>query len=354
MRAALLANVSAAGREFGLSAAVASSRIAQLEKLLGARLLHRTTRRISLTQDGEVFMTRAEALLDAAAAARASVGRAQAEPQGRLRVSMPSSFGRQHVSPVISEFLRRYPGVSVDLRLTDQLVDLVDAGIDVAIRVGVLKDSSLVARRLAVNRRVLCAAPAYLAARGTPHHPSDLAQHECMILSDQRDWAFVTPAGPLDVRVSGRLVTDNGEVIRDALLAGFGIALKSTWDVAPYLRSGELVSVLDSLSARRERGDLGGVSEPRVRAAEDARVHRVSRGAFWRSALLGCGAGLRVGSGWLEAGFATGSRQRWPRLGPTRANSARPRVRQCLRCRPVPAGSSSELTLVCASFCVFC
>jgi len=246
VRAALLANVSAAGREFGVSAAVASARIAQLEKLLGARLLHRTTRRISLTQDGEVFMTRAEALLDAAAAARASVGRARAAPQGRLRVSMPSSFGRQHVSPVIGEFLRRYPGVSVDLRLTDQMVDLVDAGIDVAIRIGVLKDSSLVARRLALNRRVLCASPAYLAARGTPHHPSDLARHECLILSEQRDWRFVTPAGPLNVRVSGRLVTDNGEVIRDALLAGFGIALKSTWDVAPYLRSGALVSVLDS------------------------------------------------------------------------------------------------------------
>ncbi|CAH2894323.1 MAG: Transcriptional regulator Bxe_A2326, LysR family [uncultured Paraburkholderia sp.] len=246
VRAALLANVSAAGREFGLSAAVASSRIAQLEKLLGARLLHRTTRRISLTQDGEVFMARAEALLDAAAAARASVGRGQAEPQGRLRVSMPSSFGRQHVSPVMTEFLRRYPGVSVDLRLTDQLVDLVDAGIDVAIRIGVLKDSSLVARRLAVNRRVLCASPSYLAQRGTPHHPSDLVLHECMILSDQRDWAFETPAGTLDVRVSGRMVTDNGEVIRDALLAGFGIALKSTWDVAPFLRTGELVSVLEN------------------------------------------------------------------------------------------------------------
>ncbi|NIF51469.1 LysR family transcriptional regulator [Burkholderia sp. Ax-1724] len=246
VRAALLANVSAAGREFGLSAAVASSRIAQLEKLLGARLLHRTTRRISLTQDGEVFMTRAEALLDAAAAARASVGRAQTEPQGRLRVTMSSSFGRQHISPVIGEFLRRYPGVSLDLRMTDQLVDLVDAGIDVAIRVGALKDSSLVARRLAANRRVLCAAPAYLAAHDTPHHPSDLARHECIILSDQRDWSFVTPAGTLDVRVGGRLATDNGEVIRDALLAGFGIALKSTWDVAPYLRSGALVSVLDS------------------------------------------------------------------------------------------------------------
>jgi len=246
VRAALLANVSAAGREFGLSAAVASARLAQLERLLGARLLHRTTRRISLTQDGEIFMTRAQTLLDAAAAARASVGRAQTEPQGRLRVSMPSSFGRQHVSPAIPEFLRRYPGVSVDLRLSDHIVDLVDAGVDLAIRLGALKDSTLVAKRLAANRRVICCAPAYLAERGVPHHPAELAQHECMILSDQHTWAFETPAGRLDVRVGGRLATDNGEVIRDALLAGFGVALKSTWDVAPYLRSGELVTILDS------------------------------------------------------------------------------------------------------------
>jgi len=191
-------------------------------------------------------MTRAQALLDAADAARSAVGRAQSEPQGRLRVSMPSSFGRQHVSPVIPEFLRRYPGVSVDLRLSDHLVDLVDAGIDVAIRLGALKDSSLVARRLAVNRRVICCSPAYLEAYGTPHHPSDLASHECVILSDQRDWGFITPAGPVNVRVNGRFVTDNGEVIRDALLDGFGIALKSTWDVAGHLRSGQLVTVLDS------------------------------------------------------------------------------------------------------------
>ncbi|WP_296654653.1 LysR family transcriptional regulator [Paraburkholderia sp.] len=245
VRAAQLANVSAAGREFGLSAAVASARLANLERRLGTRLLHRTTRRINLTQDGEIFMTRADVLLDAAEAARASVGRAQDGPQGRLRVSMPSSFGRQHVSPVIAAFLRRYPGVSLELQLTDHVVDLVDAGVDVAIRIGALKDSSLVARRLAVNRRVICCAPAYLAAHGTPHHPADLAHHECVILGGQRDWAFVTPAGPLTVRVDGRLVTDNGEAIRDAVLAGFGIALKSTWDVAPYLQSGALVSVLE-------------------------------------------------------------------------------------------------------------
>src|SRR5471030_997936 len=215
VRAAALSNLSAAGREFGLSAAVASARLAQLERQLGTRLLHRTTRRISVTQEGEIFAERARALLDAADAARASVGRAFEQPQGRLRV-------------------------------TNQIVDLVDKGIDLAVRIGALKDSTLVARKLASNRRVLCASPAYLAEHGTPHHPAELAQHECAILSGQRDWAFVTPTGTIDVRVSGRLETDNGEVIRDALLAGFGIGLKSTWSVAPFLHSGELVTLLDS------------------------------------------------------------------------------------------------------------
>lgn len=244
VRAALLANVSAAGREFGVSATVASSRLAQLERQLGARLLHRTTRRVTLTQDGELFLARAQTLLDAADSARAAVGRARGEPHGRLRISMSSSFGRQHVAPVIPAFLRRYPQVSIDLRLSDEIVDLVDEGIDLAIRLGALRDSSLVARRLAVNRRVVCASPAYLAEHGTPHHPADLARHECVVLGDQRDWAFETPAGPLTVRVGGRLVASNGEAIREALVDGFGIAIKSTWDVGPNLRDGSLVPVL--------------------------------------------------------------------------------------------------------------
>jgi DNA-binding transcriptional LysR family regulator len=213
--------------------------------MLGTRLLHRTTRRVSVTQEGEIFAAHARELLDAAEAARASVGRARAHPHGRLRVTMPSSLGRQHISPLIPAFLRAYPGVTVELRMTDQIVDLVDEGIDLAIRIGALKDSTLVARKLASNRRVLCASPAYLAAHGTPRHPADLAGHECVILADQRDWSFVTPTGVIDVRVSGRLVTDNGEVIRDALAAGIGIGLKSTWSVAPLLASGELVTVLD-------------------------------------------------------------------------------------------------------------
>ncbi|WP_321798541.1 LysR family transcriptional regulator [Caballeronia sp. J97] len=245
VRAAALANLSAAAREFGLSPAVASARIAGLERMLGARLLHRTTRRVSVTQEGEIFATHARELLDAADAARASVGRARERPHGRLRVTMPSSLGRQHISPLIPAFLRQYPGVSIDLRMTDQIVDLVDEGIDLAVRIGALKDSTLIAKKLASNRRVLCASPGYLAAHGTPRHPADLVDHECAILADQRDWSFVTPTGAIDVRVSGRLVTDNGEVIRDALAAGIGIGLKSTWSVAPLLASGELVTVLD-------------------------------------------------------------------------------------------------------------
>ncbi|KMZ11340.1 Transcriptional regulator, LysR family [Candidatus Burkholderia humilis] len=284
VRAAAPANLSSAAREFGLSLAVASARIAGLERMLGARLLHRTTRRVSVTQEGEIFTEHARGLLDAA---RASVGQARERPHGRLRVTMPSSLGRQHISPLIPAFLRAYPGVSIELRMTDQIVDLVDEGIDLAIRIGALKDSTLIAKKLASNRRVLCASPAYLEAHGRPRHPADLARHECMILADQRNCAFVTPTGVIDVRVSGRLVTDNGEVIRDALAAGIGIGLKSTWSVAPLLASGELVTVLDGLSACAGSRDLGGVSEPRVRAAEDAGVYRVSGGAVRRARRIG-------------------------------------------------------------------
>ncbi|VVE71272.1 LysR family transcriptional regulator [Pandoraea captiosa] len=252
VRVAALGNVSAAGRERGLSPATASTRLAQLEGVLGARLLHRTTRRVALTQEGEVFLAQAQALLAAEAQALASVGQGFAAPQGLLRVSCSSSFARQHISPALPEFLARYPGISLDFRLTDRVVDLLEEGVDMAIRVGALRDSTLIARKLAANRRTLCASPAYLAAHGTPRHPSDLTQHECLTLGEQRDWRFLTPGGPLSVRVAGRLVSDNGEVLRDAVLAGLGIALKSTWDVAVHLQRGELVPVLQAYPLAEE------------------------------------------------------------------------------------------------------
>jgi len=241
-------NLSAAGREFGLSPAASSARIAQLERNLGARLLHRTTRQITLTQDGEVFLEQAHTLLQAADLAASSVGRASTQPEGLLRVAASVSFGRQHISPAIAPFLRQYPGIRLDLRLSDRVIDLVSNGIDVAVRIGALKDSALVAKKLAPNRLVICAAPAYLAEHGTPQRPQDLAQHQCLVLNTSHHWRFIVKGqepGTVSVRVGGRLQSDNGEVVRDAAINGLGITLNSTWAVAPYLKSGQLVALLN-------------------------------------------------------------------------------------------------------------
>lgn len=245
VRAAALGNLSAAARDLALSTSTASARLQRLEDQLGARLLHRTTRRLSLTGDGERFLEHAEQLLVMSEAAVQSVGRGAEAPRGTLRVTAPASFGRQHVSPAIPAFLAKYPGITLDLRLTDQIVGLVDAGIDVALRMGALPDSTLVARPLAPSLRVICASPDYLRRHGTPRHPEELRQHNCLILGDQSTWRFDTPVGEHAVAVRGNLRVDNGEVIRDAIVAGVGIALKSTWDVASLLREGRLVTVLD-------------------------------------------------------------------------------------------------------------
>lgn len=248
-------NLSAAGREFGLSPAASSARMAQLERQLGARLLHRTTRQIALTQDGEAFLDKAVALLDAAEQASAAVGSAANAPHGLLRVAGSVSFGRLHLMPALPEFLALYPGIRLDLRLSDRPIDLAANGIDVAVRIGTLRDSSLVARTLAPSRQLLVASPAYLAAHGTPVHPGQLAAHECLALEGTTPWRFRQPAAGaggtdgddaavLTVRVSGRIQSDNGEALRDAAVAGLGITLQSAWAVYQQLRSGALVQVL--------------------------------------------------------------------------------------------------------------
>ncbi len=254
-------NLSAAGRAFDLSPAASSARMAQLERQLGARLLHRTTRQIALTQDGEAFLDKAVALLDAAEQASAAVGNAANAPHGLLRVAGSVSFGRLHLMPALPEFLALYPGIRLDLRLSDRPIDLAAHGIDVAVRIGTLRDSSLVARTLAPSRQLLVASPAYLAAHGTPLHPGQLAAHECLALEGTTPWRFRQPGADADadaqpdagaddeaalltVRVSGRIQSDNGEALRDAAIAGLGITLQSAWAVYQQLRSGELVQVL--------------------------------------------------------------------------------------------------------------
>jgi DNA-binding transcriptional LysR family regulator len=238
-------NLSAAGREFGLSPAASSARLSHLEQQLGARLLHRTTRSVTLTQDGETFFERAVALLDAAEQAANSVGNASQAPQGMLRVAASVSFGRLHIVPALAEFLHTYPGIRLDLRLSDRIIDMAENAIDVAIRIGPLRDSALVARKLAPSHLVLCASPAYLAAHGHPEHPQDLARHQCLVLGSMHPWTFQLPDGSkLAVRVQGQMTSDNGEALRDASIDGLGIALQSTWAISQQLKDGRLVRVL--------------------------------------------------------------------------------------------------------------
>ena len=238
-------NLSAAGREFGLSPAASSARLSHLEQQLGARLLHRTTRSVTLTQDGETFLERAVVLLDAAEEAAGSVGSASQAPQGLLRVAASVSFGRQHLVPALAEFLRAYPGIRLDLRLSDRIVDMATEGIDVAVRIGPLRDAAVVARKLAPSRLLLCASPAYLEAHGTPATPDDLLQHQCLVLGSMHPWPLRMPDGSeARIRVSGRMTSDNGEALRDAAVDGLGIALQSTWAIFKQLKAGQLVRVL--------------------------------------------------------------------------------------------------------------
>ncbi|MCY1213897.1 HTH-type transcriptional regulator DmlR [compost metagenome] len=244
-----LGSISAAARSLDLSVAVASQRLQRLERDLGVRLLHRTTRRLHATPEGAVLAEQGRALVDDLEALGASLRQAGTGISGTLRVTTSSSFGRLYVSPLLPRFLEQHPGLSVSVNLNDNVLDLVSAGFDLAIRIGALDDSTLVARRLAINRRVLCAAPDYLRRRGTPHTPQDLARHDCLVLvgsqGRQDVWRLGDgQGGEIAVRVRGRIEANTGELLSDAALAGFGIALHSTWHVGGDLRAGRLVQVL--------------------------------------------------------------------------------------------------------------
>lgn len=240
VKAVAAGNLSAAGRELGLSPAVASKRIAGLETRLGARLLHRTTRAVTPTEEGMAFHAHAQRVLNEMEEALAAV-RSDGAPRGHLRVTVPASFGLMHISPLVPEFLQNHPDVTMELHMADSLVDIVDEGFDCAIRVGALKDSTLVARKLAPNRRIVCAAPEYLERMGTPTRIEDLVHHNCLVHNDQHVWDFDTPQGRKSVRVTGSLKTNHAGVLRDAVIKGLGIARKSTWDIGEQLREGSLV-----------------------------------------------------------------------------------------------------------------
>jgi DNA-binding transcriptional LysR family regulator len=239
-------SLSAAARELGLSPAMVSRRLAALEARLGVRLVNRTTRSLSLTDEGAAYHESCARVLAEIEHANASVSAGRQEPQGTLRVALPAAFGNQYVAPLVPQFAARYPAVQLALSLSDRSVNLVEDGFDLAIRIAALPDSSLAARKLAPNHRVVCASPEYLRRHGAPRTPDDLAQHNCLLATDfNAAWAYKGPDGkPGSVRVAGRYLCDNWEVLREWALAGLGIALKSTWDVRAHLQSGALASLL--------------------------------------------------------------------------------------------------------------
>lgn len=237
-------NMSAAGREMGLSPAVVSKRISHLEERLGARLFQRTTRQLTLTESGQGFYDRVVNILAGIEEAEAYVTRRNAIPRGTLKVTIPTAFGRMHIAPYMGDFLEQYPDMRLDLDLSDNFVDIVGDGFDAAIRIAELEDSSLVARKLAPNHRIICAAPDYLSKHSQPESLADLAKHNCLTTSAQEVWRLQGPDGPASIRINGNIRTNSTEVVRESVIAGLGIALRSTWDVGPELKSGRLKIIL--------------------------------------------------------------------------------------------------------------
>ena len=237
-------SMSAAGRELGLSPAVVSKRLRRLEDRLGTRLLQRTTRQIAMTEAGQGFYERVVAILAGVEEAETFVTRRSAIARGTLKISAPTSFGRMHIAPSLAKFMEDNADLNVNLLLSDELVDIVGEGFDVAIRIAELADSSLVARKLAPVRRVLCASPGYLAKTSQPQSLADLEHHNCLTHQVSDTWRMEGPDGVVNVRPEGSLSTNSSEVVREAVQANMGIALRSTWDIGQDLAKGRLVRVL--------------------------------------------------------------------------------------------------------------
>jgi DNA-binding transcriptional LysR family regulator len=251
--AATKGSLTAAAHAEGVAPAVIGRRIDALEQRLGVKLLLRTTRRISLTNEGSAFLEDCQRLLADWANAEVSVSAGGVKASGYLRLTAPAGFGRRHVAPLVPKFIALHPEVSVSLNLADRVVDIVNEGFDCAVRVGDLPDSSLISVRLADNRRLCVATPAYLKRAGIPKHPNDLLRHECLTLSSDasqtRGWAFVVDGQLSHLRPRGRLDCTDGQVLHDWCVAGLGIAWRSTWEVEREIAEGRLQTVLDEFTA---------------------------------------------------------------------------------------------------------
>jgi DNA-binding transcriptional LysR family regulator len=240
-------SLSAAARELHSTPAMISKRLTRLEDRLGVKLLHRTTRRLTPTDVGQSFYERVLAVLAAVEDAESLATIDNDRPRGLLRVSLPTSFGRLHVAPKLKAFLDTYPDLRLMVDLDDEYVDLAAGTFDVAVRIGTLPDSTLIARRIAPNRRVLCASPEYLEKFGTPRELADLDHHRLLAAEPQTAWRFEAPNGTVTYKPLSSLQTNSSELVREAVVSGLGIAFRSTWDVASELKVGTLKRVLPLL-----------------------------------------------------------------------------------------------------------
>jgi len=245
-------SLSAAARAEGIAPAMIGRRLDAREARLGVKLLQRTTRRLALTDEGAAFLEDCQRILAELEEAESAVSARSAHARGHLLVSAPAGFGRQHVAPLLPSFLAEHRDLTVNLNLNDRLVDVIGEGVDVAIRIASLGDSSLVGVKLADNHRVVVAAPSYLKRHGTPQTPADLARHNCLAISSegsQRGWTFREGGKAVTLKVAGNMVCNDGTVLHEWALAGKGLAWRSMWEVGAQIGTGELVSVLDDFAA---------------------------------------------------------------------------------------------------------
>jgi DNA-binding transcriptional LysR family regulator len=274
-----------AAEELALSKATVSKAVSRLEGRLGARLFNRTSRRLALTDLGRSLVQRAAALLAEAEAVEAEALAQSATPRGVVRLAAPMSFGLRQIAPILPDFLGRYPEVSIDLHLSDAVVDLIGEGFDVALRIGVLPDSSLRARRLCAVRRQVVGSPAYFARRGRPTHPAQLADHACFgyaYLATPDTWRFANAAGEVvSVRPAGPLRTNNADALMPALTAGLGLAVQPDFMVADALADGTLEAVMEDWTMQDSALHLltppGGPRPARVEALAGFLTERLSR-----------------------------------------------------------------------------
>ncbi len=281
---------SAAGRQLGMAPSSVSRRIGELEDDLGVRLFHRTTRKLSLTGEGRLYSGRAAKILVAVDEAKLAVSQTGGAPGGILRLTVPASVCRLHVAPALPAFHTNFPAIEVVLAVTDRLGDLVEEGFDLAIRVGQQRDSSLIARKIGSARRVVCASPSYLDAAGEPNAPAELADHSCLTFRQHPGtnlWRFRGPDGASEVRVSGSLFANDGEVLCAAAVAGLGLVLAPEWLVGIELKRGGLREVLPQYRAEPATTPLYAVYPhqrhlpPKVRAFIDFLAHRFAAAYAW-------------------------------------------------------------------------